>query len=407
MSAPKPTLLVEVLRAGKDQCRLSAREHRVLRRILACGTGELGHHVYRCTDCGRIHAVAHSCRDRHCPRCQSREADRWLEKQREALLPVPYFHVVFTLPHQLNGLVAQNPKACLDLLFSAAGSTMLSFAKNNLGAVPGITAVLHTWGQTLCRHYHIHMIVTGGGLAESGDEWVAPPNPAWLFSTRALGEVYRARYLEGLEKLFAGDQLEFHGKLEPWSDEDHFARQLRTLSRRKWNVYAKAPFGGPGPVLGYLSLYTHRVAIAAGRVLAHDQESGTVSFRYRDYRKPGAPQGTMRLEEGEFARRFCNHILPEGFCKIRHYGIQSTRNRKSKIALCRYYLRGRPVPVEANDPAEPVPEEGDAGGQGEERAGASATGQCPHCGSKELKLLWVTRTDGACEWANQRAPPQR
>ncbi len=405
MSVAKPSLLAEALRAGKDKCRLSPRQHRVMRRLLACGTGELGHHVYRCGDCGKIHAVAHSCRDRHCPRCQSREAHRWLERQRESLLPVPYFHVVFTLPHSLNGLIGQNPKACLDLLFSAAGSTMLTFAENNLGAVPGITAVLHTWGQTLCRHYHIHMIVTGGGLSLSGDEWTASENPAWLFSTRALGEVYRARYLEGLEKLFGDDRLEFHGKLEPWREKDHFARQLRTLSRRKWNVYAKAPFGGPGAVLGYLSLYTHRIAISAGRVLGHDREAGTVRFRYRDYRKPGAPQRTMRLEEGEFARRFANHILPERFCKIRHYGIQSTRNRKSKIALCRYYLRGtpEPVPVEAHGA---TPEENASDGN-EERTAETVIGKCPHCGSTELKLLWVTNTDGAMEMANERGPPER
>jgi len=407
MTSSTLSLLVEALRAGKSKCRLSPRQHRVLRRILACGTGELGHHVYRCIHCERIHAVAHSCRDRHCPRCQSREANRWLEKQREALLPVPYFHVVFTLPHQLNGLIAQNPQACLNLLFAAAGSTILSFAKNNSGLVPGITAVLHTWGQTLCRHYHIHMIVTGGGLGVSGDEWVESQNPAWLFSTRALGQVYRARYLEGLEKLFSEDRLEFHGKLEAWRGKDHFARQLRTLSRRKWNVYAKAPFGGPEAVLRYLSLYTHRIAITAGRVLAHDRGAGTVSFRYRDYRQPGAPQETMRLEEGEFTRRFCNHILPTRFCKIRHYGIQSTRNRKSKIALCRYYLQGRLELVLRNfdEGAAAAPEDADAGGPGEERGEATAAGKCPHCGSKKLKLLWVTGTDGACDRANDRGPP--
>ena len=248
------------------------------------------------------------------------------------------------------------------------------------------------------------MIVTGGGLSESGDEWIELENPAWLFSTRALSLVYQARYLEGLQKLFANQRLEFHGALESWSEKDHFARQLRTLSRRKWNVYAKAPFrgsGGPEPVLRYLSLYTHRIAITAGRVLRHDRKAGTVTIGYRNYRKPGNPQEEMRLGEGEFAQRFSKHILPERFCKIRHYGIQSTRNRKSKIALCRYYLRGRLAPILTEAPGEADAEQSiplEIGTSGK-------LVKCPHCGSQELKLLRVTGTDGAGDRANDRGPP--
>lgn len=393
---------------GKARCgTLSSRQHRILRRILACGTGELGHHIYRCEQCHQVHAVAHSCRDRHCPRCQAREANKWLEKQRESLLPVPYFHVVFTLPHQLNGLISQNPTKCLSLLFDAASSTMLSFGRNNLGVQLGITTVLHTWGQTLSQHYHLHMIVTGGGLSLSGDEWVGVEKPNWLFSTRALARVYQARYLEGLRKLFDTGKLEFHGKLESWSEPAHFTRQLRTRSRQKWNVYTKSPFGGPEQVLRYLSLYTHRVAISAGRVLKLDHDAGSVTFRYRNYRKPKSPWEPMTLQAGEFTRRFSNHILPARFCKIRHYGIQSTRNRKIKIALCRYYLKGKEdlfgADVESGlgNTTDDRAREEDAAVQ----AVIANELACPHCGSLKLKLLRVTGCDGGIDCSASRGPP--
>jgi len=286
----------------------SPRQRQVIHRLLACGTGELGYHIYQCEQCNHVHSVAHSCRDRHCPRCQSAQAGRWLERQQESLLPVPYFHVVFTLPHQLNSVIRQNPKLCLGLLFSAACSTVMDFGKNNLGAQLGVTAVLHTWGQTLSQHYHVHLIVTGGGLSVSGDEWIGVENPRWLFSTRAMSKVYQARYLEGLKELFDSKQLEFHGKIAHWSESEVFFRQIRTWSRRKWNVYAKAPFAGAGQVLKYLSLYTHRIAITSGRIKKLDKKAKKVSFTYRNYRKQGSPWQNMILSVVEFTRRFASHI---------------------------------------------------------------------------------------------------
>lgn len=402
---PKGTaLLAAVLGSGKEEVRLSPRQSAVLRRILACGTGELGCHVYRCEECGEVHAAAHSCRDRHCPRCQRARAEQWLERQRESLLPAPYFHVVFTLPHRLNDLVAQNPRRCLNLLFHAAGSTVTDFGRNNLGAELGATAVLHTWGQTMTRHYHVHLIVTGGGLSESGDEWIGGANRRWLFSTRALAEVYRARYLEGLEALHRRGELEFHGKLREWGEENTFARQLRTWSRRSWNVYAKAPFAGPDQVLGYLARYTHRVAISGGRLLRLDAGAKKVTFRYRDYRKDGHPWRETALGTAEFTRRFAQHILPKGFCKIRHYGLLSTRNRRERVPLARYYLAGSDT-IDDGGPAE-NPENPSGGDDGE-----APVRSCPHCGSARMVLVGVVAAPPRQQHGNPknrgRSPPRR
>jgi hypothetical protein len=311
------------------------------------------------------------------------------------LLPTPYFHVVFTLPHQLNILIRQNKAACLGLLFKAASSTLLDFGRDKLGATLGLTAVLHTWGQSMCEHNHLHVLVTGGGLALSGDEWVPSAGGAgavgkgrrpFLFATRALAKVFQARYLEGLEGLHAGGQLEFHGQLAHWREGGVFGNQLRTLSRRRWRVYAKAPFAGPSQVLTYLSLYTHRVAISEGRVQKVDEGGGTVTFRYKDYAS-GGRQKSMTLGCVEFTRRFCQHILPRGFCKIRHYGILSTRNRKAKVALCRILLGGG--------------EGGDAAGTGQQAcpappgSGDEPSGVvCPDCGALALQLVRIILPQG-------------
>lgn len=403
-------LLAAALGSGIEEAAgLSFRQQAVLRRVLACGTGELGCHLYRCAQCGETHAVAHSCRDRHCPRCQRTQAERWLDRQRDSLLPVPYFHVVFTLPHQLNDLIAQNPKRCLNLLFDAAGSTVMDFGRNNLGVQLGMTAVLHTWGQTLTRHYHLHLIVTGGGMSESGDQWIGASRGKWLFSNRALGEVYRARYLAGLEKLYEDGQLEFHGKLRDWCEKPAFFRQLRTCSRRRWNVYAKAPFAGPSQVLGYLSRYTHRVAISGSRMVRLDLEAKTVTFRYRDYRQSDRRWREMTLSSGEFTRRFAAHILPKGFCKIRHYGILSNGNRRHRVSLARYYLTGSGWP-EAGRPVDDPAEESsgrlaESGGQG------GPARKCPKCGSDQIELIAVInasaeRGQSAGQSCRGRSPPQ-
>ncbi len=272
--------------------------------------------------------------------------------------------------------------------------------------------MLHTWGQTLCEHYHLHLIVTGGGLSLCGDEWVdSQPGQRggrWLFSTRALGEVFRARYLEGLRRSYDNEELEFHGAVAHWGEEGAFARQLRHWSRRKWNVYAKAPFGGPQQVLRYLSLYTHRVAISGGRVLEVDRRRESVRFTYKDY-ADGDKRKEMTLTAAEFTRRFAQHILPRGFCKIRHYGILSTRNRGEKVAMCRV-LMGAVPPEEAfpgTGPFAPVPGQPplpDAETPPEE-AGPTGLGRCrcPACGSQNL--AWHNLLGSDSRAGSQRAPP--
>jgi len=361
----------------------------VIGRIIACGSGRLGASLHLCRDCGHSHVVAHSCRDRHCPRCQRREAEAWLARQKEVLLPVPYFHVVFTIPHELNPIIRQNRRACLNLFFKAVCSTLIDFGHNNLGAQIGLTAVLHTWGQTLCEHYHLHVIVTGGGLSVVGDEWIDSESGKWLFSTRALAKVYQAKYLAGLQKLYRENQLEFHGTISDWSEPKRFQAKLRRASRHKWHVYAKAPFAGPEQVLEYLALYTHRVAISQGRIKEVDPAAGTVRFRYKDY-ADNAKWKSMTLSIEEFTRRFAQHILPHRFCKIRHCGILSNRNRKHKVALSRFYLAGASPWNEIHeDTTEMLAEAALDGASPEEEGGGSGSGhsKCERCGS--TRLQWI------------------
>lgn len=376
--------LIEVLGEGRKMLKqgsLSPRQSEVLGRIIACGTGRLGAHYYHCMDCGHQHMIAHSCRDRHCPRCQKHKSDQWLARQKSTLLPVPYFHVVFTLPHGLNPVIRQNKRACLNLLFKAASKTVLTFAKNNHQCRPGITAVLHTWGQTLCEHYHVHLIVTGGGLSLCDDQWIETENKGkWLYSTRALAKVYQAIYLNGLEKLHKKGQLNFFGGIEHWASDSTFKRQLRGFAKRKWNVYAKQPFGGPEQVLSYLSLYTHRVAISNNRIKSIDPDKNKVRFSYKNYRKDGRWE-TISLSCDEFTRRFCSHILPKRFCKIRHYGILANNQRKDCIALARAYLPEL-SPDESSHSPIPEPESIE---QSADSDGNRSISKCAQCGSTRLR----------------------
>lgn len=387
----QPSRLVEALTLAKNMPRppvLSPRQSEVIGRIIACGSGRLGASVQQCRDCGHSHVVAHSCRDRHCPRCQRREAEAWLERQKAVLLPVPYFHLVFTIPHELNPVIRQNRRVCLNLFFKTVCSTLIDFGHNNLGAQIGLTAVLHTWGQTLCEHYHLHVIVTGGGLSAAGDEWVEAESGKWLFSTRALAQVYQARYLEGLQKLYKENQLEFHGAISHWSTPERFRARLRQGARRKWHVYAKAPFAGPEQVLEYLALYSHRVAVSQRRIKQVDHQAGTVRFRYKDY-ADNSKWKSMTLDVAEFTRRFAQHILPPRFCKIRHCGILSNRNRQHKVALSRIYLQGASPWSEAHEDTAEMFAEAGLDGAAADQAGGSDGGaaKCERCGS--TRLHWI------------------
>jgi hypothetical protein len=307
-----------------------------------------------------------------------------LEKQSGTLLPVPYFHIVFTLPHQFNALVAQNQRALYKELFNSAGATLLEFAENKFQAQIGVTAVLHTWSQTLLDHYHLHCIVTGGGLA--GKSWKSA-GEHYLFAVRALSKVFRAKFRDGLKQLYAEGALAFHGSLAPLADKAEFEKLLVCACAQPWIVYSKKPFAGPQAVLAYLSRYTHRVAIGNGRLRKLDPEAGTVTFSYKDYADQSRRK-QMELSLPEFLRRFCLHILPERFVKIRHYGLLSNRNRAAKIAVARAQFEY------ARRPHEPLLPR-----QGHPAATPGSPLACPHCGSSHLLLV--------ARYQRVRVPPQQ
>lgn len=376
----KSITLGDIVRAAmpdfSQNHRLPTQHWKVLRAIAACRTPVLGGHQYECNRCGKGHFMPHSCGNRHCPNCQNLKGAQWLEKQVEHLLPVPYFHIVFTLPHELNPLIQHNQRRLYSLLFSSATATLLEFGRNNLKATLGITAVLHTWGQNLSDHYHLHCVVTGGGNSLDGESWVSQ-SPRWLFPVRALSVVFRAKFRDGIKKLFEEGQLQMPIANESLFDPIVFKQWLRRLCRHKWVVYAKRPFAGPQAVLAYLCRYTHRVAITNGRLQALDPENGKVTFSYKDYARDSIIR-SMTLSQKEFLRRFCLHILPSRFVKIRHYGLLSNRNRPARIAKARELIARIPhPPVQAQEmpltvqTLEPLPM------------------VCPHCGHSSLILIRV------------------
>jgi hypothetical protein len=343
-----------------------------LRALAACRTAALGGQLFYCPACQREHFVAHSCRNRHCPQCQGERALDWLAQQEAALLPIPYFHLVFTLPHGLNPLIRQNRRELFNLLFAAASQTLLEFGRQRLKAQIGITAVLHTWSQTLLDHYHLHCIVSGGGLALEGSRWVRTSGH-YLFPVQALSPMFRGKFLAGFKTLYDTGKLQFHGQLQPLAPAPEFARLLRSVCENNWVVYAKRPFAGPQAVLKYLSNYTHRVAISNRRLLEADAQS--VTFSYKDYAQ-GARRKTMRLEVPEFVRRFCLHLLPERFVKIRHYGLLGNRRRSQRLQRARTLLGVcAPLPDRA---AEPEPKTS---------LECAARPCCPYCHRPTLVLL--------------------
>jgi hypothetical protein len=347
--------------------RLPAHHWKALNAMQVCRTPLLGAHQYVCARCGGAHLALHGCGNRHCPSCQGINSRRWLQAQAGLLLPVPYFHLVFTLPHQLNPLIQQNQQALYNLLFASAAETLLAFGRNNLGAQLGVTAVLHTWSQTLVDHYHLHCIVTGGGLALEGSRWIRS-RADYLFAVRALSKVFRAKFCEGLQALYAAQRLQFHGQLRPLAAQVKFQQLLREATRKPWVVYSKRPFAGPEQVLAYLSRYTHRVGISNRRLLGLDRRTGTVTFDYKDYAQ-GARHKSMTLPLSEFIRRLRLHLLPPRFVKIRHYGLLANRGRQERLRRTRALL-GAPEPPETPAPARALP-------------------HCPRCGSAALILVRV------------------
>ena len=309
--------------------RLSTAQQRVLNDLAACRTAKLGGHLDACDACGELRVSYNSCRNRHCPKCQAHQRAAWLEDRCEDLLPVPYFHVVFTLPAELAALALQNKRELYRLLFATAADTLKTIAADpkHLGADIGFIAVLHTWGQTLVHHPHLHCVIPGGGLSPDGTTWIGCRDRFFL-PVRVLSRLFRGKMLAALQQRFDAGRLPFHGALADLADRGRFRSLCDHLRNKPWVVYAKPPFGGPEQVLKYLARYTHRVAIANSRITAIDSDS--VSFRYHDYAR-GDRTRVMKLDAVEFLRRFLQHVLPERFVRIRHYGFLANRTRKEKL----------------------------------------------------------------------------
>jgi hypothetical protein len=343
--------VADILRAHGDAYRerrpVSPEQAKAMRSITACRTAALGGHVDACAECGFHRISYNSCRDRHCPKCQATKRAAWLETRLERLLPVDHFHVVFTLPDQLQPLVLKNQRLLYNLLFRAASQTLLTLAADpkRLGAQPGITAVLHTWGQNLLFHPHLHCVVTGGGLSADGQRWV-PARQGYLLPVKVLAKLFRGKFLAGVQQAYNRGELKLKGSIASLAHPRAFRNLLTTLYQRNWIVYAKAPFGGAEQVYRYLGRYTHGVAISNSRLLSHRE--GRVQFRYKDY-ADASQQKVMSLTVEEFIRRFLLHILPKGFVRIRHYGLLASRNVSTRLANCRGLLTGQ-VPPAADSP---------------------------------------------------------
>lgn len=326
-TAPRATLQ-QLLQKHPLSCNKNVHVQKVLQRIKVCRTAALGYHVYQCTndDCGHVKYQYHSCRDRHCPNCGAEKKQQWIEARMQELLPVKYYHVVFTLPHELNSLALGHRKPLFKLLFDASAATLLCFAKDPkyLGVIPGIISVLHTWGQQLSFHPHIHSIVSGGGIAD-GNVWKDARKNSYrfLFPVKAMQSVFRGKFLQSLKQMIAKGEVVLPEGTEA-------KRLLNVLYQKDWIVYAKAPFGGPHAVIEYLGRYTHKVAISNHRIRSINDEDDTVTFDYKDYADQNK-QKQMTLSTHEFIRRFEQHILPQRFTKIRTYGYLSNRDRHRRI----------------------------------------------------------------------------
>jgi Putative transposase/Transposase zinc-binding domain len=322
---------------------LSLGQLKVMSAIERCRTAALGGHELLCPSCAQPQIAYNSCRNRHCPKCQGSAARRWLQDRQADLLPVEYYHVVFTLPAAVSTIAYTNKKRIYGLLFDLAAETLRTIAADprHLGARIGATLVLHTWGSQLTHHPHVHGIVPGGGLALDADRWI-PCRPGFFLPVRVLSRYFRRRFLEELQQLHHCGELRFFGEHAELADPAHFAEWLTPLRQVEWVVYAKRPFAGPAAVLAYLSRYTHRVAISNSRLIAHDERD--VTFRWKDYRAQGHTRyKTMTLETQEFIRRFLLHVLPSGFHRIRHYGLLGNAHRTTHLATARALLNAPPA----------------------------------------------------------------
>ena len=372
-----PFEVADVIRTAGDSFRrryhaaLTWPQQKVLDAIAGCRTAALGGHRDQCASCGHQAISYNSCRNRHCPKCQTGARDQWLAKRQQELLPVGYYHLVFSVPHTLVPLMWQNQRLLFALLFEASAATLLEVAANprHLGAGVGFLSILHTWGQTLTPHPHIHCVVPGGGLAPDHTRWITSCS-SFLLPVKLLSRVFRGKFVAGLRRLFAQNRLHFLSECIPLRDQHPFATFLRTLYRQDWVVYAKPPFGGPEHVLHYLARYTHRVAISNHRLLSVSHSA--VSFRWKDYAH-GSRHRTMTLAPEVFLRRFLQHVLPRGFPRIRYFGWLANRRRREMLPLCRALLHQQPPPPKAISPAE-----------------KPTTWKCPHCHGPMLVVERLT-----------------
>ena len=381
--------------AYRTRHRLPLEQHRLMRAIEVCRTAALGGHVERCGHCLYQRISYNSChcltsRNRHCPKCQNLERGKWLAQRKAELLPVEYFHVVFTIPEQLNQLALANKETVYKILFKASAETLQTIAGDpkHLGAEIGFFSILHTWGQNLLHHPHVHCVVTGGGLSPDRKTWISC-RPGFFLSVRVLSRLFRRLFLQALRQAFTQKQLQFHGQLA--GQEAGLPQLLDQLGRIEWVVYAKPPFGGAAQVLDYLGRYTHRVAISNDRLLNMEDgqvEDGQVTFQYKDYRSQDPQKSrSMTVTAEEFIRRFLLHAIPAGFQRIRHYGLLASRNKKQTLALCRQLL---------DIECELLPTRAEVENYRQEVLAALVL--CPRCGKGPMIRM---ETIFPCRWPNQ------
>lgn len=358
---------------------MSTAQRRVMTAIEVCRTAALGGHVEQCDECGHQRISYCSCRNRHCPKCQSLARAEWIEQRQAELLDCQYFHVVFTVPEQIAAIAYQNKEVVYGILFRAASETLRTIAADpkHLGAEIGFFAVLHTWGQNLLHHPHLHCVVAGGGLSPDGTRWISC-RPGFFVPVRVLSRLFRRLFLEELEKAFRSGKLKFFQSLEALQQPGEFARYLDPVRAAEWVVYAKAPFAGPQQVLDYVGRYTHRVAMSNNRLL--DIDGGQVRFQWKDYRDSGEKK-TMTLSAEEFIRRFLLHTLPGGFQRIRYYGFLGSRYRKEKLDKCRQLLNMPPALAE--EASETKVDYRDR----HERLTGSSLRQCPVCEQGHMAVI--------------------
>lgn len=377
-----PLELADVLRAYTPAFldaygdTVSPEQRRALRDLVRCRTAELGGHVEQCDGCGHQQIAYNSCKNRHCPKCQAAARAAWLDERAAELLPVEYFHVVFTLPCELSQVALQNPRLVYGTLLQASAQSLLQLARDprHLGAQIGFVSVLHTWGQNLHLHPHVHCVVPGGGLSLEGDRWVGC-RPGFLLPVRVLGRLFRGKFLAMLGRAFDRGQLGFHGQQQHLADPRAFHELLRGCEQKEWVVYAKPPFGGPQQVLKYLARYTHRVAISNGRLVK--VEDDRVHFLWKDY-ADGNRQKVMALGAVEFIRRFLQHVVPLGFVRIRHYGLMGNRVRAANVERCRTLLGVGPGSGAGGAAPEPQPSK---------QAEAARRTVCPVCGQGHMAVV--------------------